>query len=36
MPPKYNDVIPNGVRAVSNPSSLRFATASLSPRQEAP
>ena len=36
MPPKYNDVIPQGLRAVRNPSSLRFATASLSPRQEAP
>jgi hypothetical protein len=36
MPPEYNDVNPNGVRAVGNPPSLSFATASLSPRQEAP
>jgi len=35
MPPKYNDVILNGLRAVRSPSSLCFATASLSPCQEA-
>ena len=35
MPPKYNDAILNGLRAVRNPSSLCFVTASLFPCQEA-
>ncbi len=36
MPPKYKDVIPNGIRAARNPSSLHFVMPSLSPRQEVP